>query len=162
MKKVVWTANDDGPLIKVHRSPTDAEEGRYVASSIFENKMQQQLQNGEFAVLYRTNSQSRSIEDALRKRDIPYRIYGGLSFYQRKEIKDVLSYLRLIINPKDEEALKRIINFPTRGIGQSTLDKLTVAANHYGRSIFEVIENLAKINLKINAGTKRKLEDFFP
>lgn len=160
LDKVVWTSNDEGPLIKVHRSPTDAEEGRYVASSIFENKMQNQLQNGEFAVLYRTNSQSRSIEDALRKRDIPYRIYGGLSFYQRKEIKDVLSYLRLIINPKDEEALKRVINFPARGIGQSTMDKLTVAANHYGRSIFEVIENLAKINLKINSGTKRKLEDF--
>ncbi|HCO82862.1 MAG TPA: ATP-dependent DNA helicase, partial [Arenibacter sp.] len=116
LEKVVWTSNDEGPLIKVHRSPTDAEEGRFVAGSIFENKMQSQLPNGNFAVLYRTNSQSRAIEDALRKRDIPYRIYGGLSFYQRKEIKDVLSYLRLVINPKDEEALKRIINFPARGI----------------------------------------------
>ena len=160
LEKVVWTANDEGAAIKIHRSITDAEEGRYVASSIFENKMQNQLTNGHFAVLYRTNSQSRAIEDALRKRDIPYRIYGGLSFYQRKEIKDVLSYLRLVINPKDEEALKRIINFPTRGIGQTTVDKLVVAANHYGRSIFEVIENLDRIDLKINAGTKRKLEDF--
>ncbi|WP_422084189.1 ATP-dependent helicase [Ulvibacterium sp.] len=160
LEKVVWTANDEGATIKVHRSITDAEEGRYVASSIFENKMQEQLSNGNFAVLYRTNSQSRAIEDALRKKDIPYRIYGGLSFYQRKEIKDVLSYLRLVINPKDEEALKRIINFPARGIGQTTLDRLTVAANHYGRSIFEVIEKLDKIDLKINAGTKRKLEDF--
>jgi DNA helicase-2/ATP-dependent DNA helicase PcrA len=160
LEKVVWTANDEGAAIKVHRSVTDAEEGRFVASSIFENKMQNQLPNGHFAVLYRTNSQSRSIEDALRKRDIPYRIYGGLSFYQRKEIKDVLSYLRLVINPKDEEALKRIINFPTRGIGQTTIDKLVVAANHYGRSIFEVMENLDRIDLKINAGTKRKLEDF--
>ena len=160
LEKLVWTANDDGATIKIHRSITDAEEGRYVAGSIFENKMQDQLLNGEFAVLYRTNSQSRAIEDALRKRDIPYRIYGGLSFYQRKEIKDVLSYLRLVINPKDEEALKRIINFPARGIGQTTIDKLVVAANHYGRSIFEVIENLDKIDLKINAGTKRKLEDF--
>jgi DNA helicase-2/ATP-dependent DNA helicase PcrA len=122
--------------------------------------MQHQMLNGSFAVLYRTNSQSRAIEDALRKRDIPYRIYGGLSFYQRKEIKDVLSYLRLVINSKDEEALKRIINFPARGIGQSTIDKLTVAANHYGRSIFEVIENLDKINLKINSGTTNKLVDF--
>ena len=160
LEKVVWTSNDEGTKIKVHRSTTDAEEGRYVAGSIFENKMQNQRANGNFAVLYRTNSQSRAIEDALRKRDIPYRIYGGLSFYQRKEIKDLLSYLRLVINSKDEEALKRVINFPTRGIGQTTIDKLTVAANHYSRSIFEVMENLEKIDLKINAGTKRKLEDF--
>jgi DNA helicase-2/ATP-dependent DNA helicase PcrA len=122
--------------------------------------MQEQLPNSSFAVLYRTNSQSRAIEDALRKRDIAYRIFGGLSFYQRKEIKDVLAYLRLVINPKDEEALKRIINFPARGIGQSTLDKLVVAANHYGRSIFEVMEHLDTIPLQINSGTKRKLEDF--
>src|SRR5699024_11280949 len=99
----------------------------------------QQLRNGEFAVLYRTNAQSRAIEDALRKKDIPYRIYGGLSFYQRKEIKDVLAYLRLVTNPKDEEALKRIINYPARGTGATTMDKLTLAANHYERSIFEVI-----------------------
>ncbi|UOY06721.1 UvrD-helicase domain-containing protein [Muricauda sp. SCSIO 64092] len=160
LEKVVWTANDDGNKIKIHRSDTDAEEGRYVASSIFENKMQQQLGNGAFAVLYRTNSQSRAIEDALRKKDIPYRIYGGLSFYQRKEIKDVLAYLRLVVNPKDEEALKRVINFPSRGIGQTTVDKLTVAANHYDRSIFEVMERLDKLDLKINSGTKNKLGDF--
>ncbi|WP_093025068.1 ATP-dependent helicase [Pustulibacterium marinum] len=160
LDKVVWTANDDGGLIKVHRSHTDAEEGRFVASSIFENEMQHQLNHGQFAVLYRTNSQSRAIEDALRKRDIPYRIYGGLSFYQRKEIKDVLSYLRLILNPKDEEALVRVINYPARGIGQTTIDKLTVVANHYKRSIFEVIENLDRIDLKINGGTRRKLDDF--
>ena len=160
LEKVVWTSNDEGNKIKIHRSTTDAEEGRYVAASIFENRMQNQMQNGEFAVLYRTNSQSRAIEDALRKSDIPYRIYGGLSFYQRKEIKDVLAYLRIVINPKDEEALKRIINFPARGIGQTTVDKLVVAANHYGRSIFEVIENLSKLQLKINGGTTRRLEDF--
>src|SRR6056300_1247719 len=160
LDKVVWTSNDPGELITVHRSPTDAEEGRFVAGSILETKMQEQLPNSSFAVLYRTNSQSRAIEDALRKRDIAYRIFGGLSFYQRKEIKDVLAYLRLVINPKDEEALKRIINFPARGIGQSTLDKLVVAANHYGRSIFEVMEHLDTIPLQINSGTKRKLEDF--
>ena len=160
IEKVVWTANDDGSAIKIHRSPTDAEEGRFVANSIWEHRMQDQMSNGQFAVLYRTNSQSRSIEDALRKRDIPYRIYGGLSFYQRKEIKDVLSYLRMVINPKDEEALKRIINFPARGIGGTTIDKLVVAANHYNRSIFEVMENIDKIDLKINSGTKRKLQDF--
>lgn len=160
LEKSVWTDNDDGPLIKIHRSSTDAEEGRYVAGNIWDRRMNEHLPNGHFAVLYRTNSQSRAIEDALRKRDIPYRIYGGLSFYQRKEIKDVLSYLRLVVNPKDEEALKRVINFPARGIGQTTVDKLTVAANHYNRSIFEVMEHLAKLNLNINAGTKRKLEDF--
>ncbi|RZS93973.1 ATP-dependent helicase [Aquimarina brevivitae] len=160
LDKVVWTANDDGPKIIVNRLLTDGDEGRFVASSIFENQMQHQLPNGDFAVLYRTNAQSRAIEDALRKRDIKYRIYGGLSFYQRKEIKDVLAYLRLVINPRDEEALKRVINYPTRGIGNTTVNKLIVAANHYDRSIFEVIENLDRINLKINTSTKNRLENF--
>ncbi len=160
LDKVVWTANDPGPKIFVNRLITDGDEGRFVASSIFENQMQHQLSNGNFAVLYRTNAQSRAIEDALRKRDIKYRIYGGLSFYQRKEIKDVLAYLRLVINPKDEEALKRVINYPARGIGAATVDKLMVAANHYDRSVFEVIENLDRINLKINSGTKTRLENF--
>lgn len=160
LDKVVWTANEEGAKIKVHRSINDGDEGRYVASSIFENKMQNQLQNSDFAVLYRTNAQSRAIEDALRKRDIPYRIFGGLSFYQRKEIKDVLAYLRLVINPADEEALKRIINFPARGIGQTTIDRLIVAANGYNRSIFEVLQNLDKIEININSGTKTKLQNF--
>ncbi len=160
LDKVVWTANDPGGKIKVNRSVTDGEEGRFVAGSIFEIKMREQLHNGEFAILYRTNAQSRAMEDALRKRDIPYRIYGGLSFYQRKEIKDVLAYLRLIVNPKDEESLKRVINYPARGIGQTTIDKLVVAAKHYGRSMFEVMENISKIDLKINSGTKTKLENF--
>ncbi len=160
LDKVVWTANDFGEKIKVHRSITDAEEGRFVASTIWEQKMQNQMLNGQFAILYRTNAQSRAMEDALRKRDIPYRIYGGLSFYQRKEIKDVLCYLRLIINPKDEEALIRVINYPARGIGDTTVEKLTIAANHYQRSVFEVMENIDKIDLKLNSGTKAKLEDF--
>ncbi|SEP58167.1 ATP-dependent helicase [Flavobacterium urocaniciphilum] len=160
LDKIVWTSNDDGPKIKVHRSITDGEEGRFVASTIFETKMQHQLMNSHFAILYRTNAQSRAMEDALRKRDIPYRIYGGLSFYQRKEIKDVLAYLRLVINPKDEEALVRVINYPARGIGDTTVEKLTVAANHYKRSIFEVMEHIDKIDLKLNSGTKTKLQDF--
>jgi DNA helicase-2/ATP-dependent DNA helicase PcrA len=160
LEKVVWTANDEGSKIKVNRTMTDGDEGRFVASSIFETQMNNQARNGDFAILYRTNAQSRAMEDALRKRDIPYRIYGGLSFYQRKEIKDVLSYMRLILNPKDEEALKRVINYPARGIGNTTMDKIIVAAKHYGRSIFEVIENLEKIDLKINAGTKTKLINF--
>ncbi len=158
--KIVWTANDEGQKIKVHRSMTDGDEGRYVASTIFETKMQNQLRNKDFAVLYRTNAQSRAIEDALRKRDMPYRIFGGLSFYQRKEIKDVLSYLRLVINPADEEALKRIINFPARGIGQTTIDSLIVAANGYDRSIFEVLQNLDKLEININSGTRTKLKNF--
>ncbi len=160
LEKVVWTANDDGPKIIVNRLLTDGDEGRYVASSIFENKMQKQMNNGDFAILYRTNAQSRAMEDALRKREIPYRIYGGLSFYQRKEIKDVLAYLRLLVNPNDEEALKRIINFPARGIGSTTIDKLTIAANQYGKSIFEIIENIDHLDLKINSGTRNKLANF--
>lgn len=160
LDKVVWTANDFGPKIKVHRSLTDGEEGRFVAGTIFEEKMYNHNKNSDFAILYRTNAQSRAMEDALRKRDIPYRIYGGLSFYQRKEIKDVLYYLRLVINPKDEEALVRVINYPARGIGATTLDKLTIAANHYKRSIFEIMEHIDKIDLKITAGTKNKLVDF--
>jgi DNA helicase-2/ATP-dependent DNA helicase PcrA len=160
LDKVVWTANDFGPKIKVHRSITDGEEGRFVAGEIFDQKMRNQMMNGQFAILYRTNAQSRAMEDALRKRDIPYRIYGGLSFYQRKEIKDILCYLRLVINPKDEEALVRVINYPARGIGDTTVEKLTVAANHYKRSIFEVMEHIDKIDLKLNAGTKQKLQDF--
>ena len=162
LDKTVWTENDAGAQIVVHRSPTDGEEGRYVASSIFENQMNNQLRNGDFAILYRTNAQSRAMEDALRKRDIPYRIYGGLSFYQRKEIKDVLGYLRLIINPKDEEALKRVINYPARGIGNTTIDKLVVAAKHYDRSIFEVIEKVDQLgsSMNINKGTQTKLANF--
>ena len=160
LDKIVWTANDEGAKIKVHRSLTDGEEGRFVVSTIWEQKMQHQMLNGQFAILYRTNAQSRSMEDALRKRDIPYRIFGGLSFYQRKEIKDVLCYLRLVINPKDEEALMRIINYPARGIGDTTIEKLTLAANQYKRSVFEVMQNIDKIDLKLNSGTKQKLQDF--
>ncbi|MEL0271972.1 MAG: UvrD-helicase domain-containing protein [Flavobacteriaceae bacterium] len=160
IEKQVWTDNPDGDKIIVHRSATDADEGRYVASTLFEWKLNNQLKNGDFAVLYRTNSQSRAIEDALRKRDIPYRIYGGLSFYQRKEIKDVLAYLRLLINPKDEEALMRVINYPTRGIGQTTLDKLVVAAKETGMSVFELLSLENRSSLKINASTSNRLEDF--
>ncbi len=112
LNKEVWTSNEAGEPVKVMHTISDGEEGRFVAQSIFDNKMNFQLQNDQFAVLYRTNAQSRAIEDALRKKDIKYKIYGGISFYQRKEIKDILSYLRLLMNPNDEEALKRIINYP--------------------------------------------------
>lgn len=160
LDKEIWTQNDAGSMVKVMRTISDAEEGRFVAASIWENKMNHQLTNDKFAVLYRTNAQSRSLEDALRKKGIEYRMYGGLSFYQRKEIKDTLSYLRLLINPNDEEAFKRVINYPARGIGATTLDKLTVAANHYGKSLFEIVQNLHKIDLKINSGTRIKLQNF--
>ena len=160
LDKVVWTANEQGNKIIVNRSLTDGDEGRYVASSIFENKMNHQVKNSDFAVLYRTNAQSRAIEDALRKRNIDYRIYGGLSFYQRKEIKDVLSYLRLIVNPSDEEAIKRIINFPARGIGQTTVDRLIVAANATDQSIFGILKKIHSISINLNAGTKTKLSNF--
>ncbi|WP_179346531.1 ATP-dependent helicase [Winogradskyella ursingii] len=160
LDKVVWTANVEGEQVIVHRTMTDGDEGRYVASTIWETKMNDHLPNSDFAVLYRTNAQSRAIEDALRKRDIPYRIYGGLSFYQRKEIKDVTAYLRLILNPADEEALKRVINYPARGIGQTTVDRLIVAANGMGKTIFEIIQNIDSINININNGTKNKLKNF--
>ena len=161
LEKKVWTDNAVGNPIIVHRSPTDADEGRFVASTIFENKMNEQRHNHEFAVLYRTNSQSRAIEDALRKRDIPYRIYGGLSFYQRKEIKDLLAYLRLVVNPKDEEAFMRVVNFPARGIGQSTLEKVAVSANTKGMSAFEFIEDEAALSIaSIGGSIRNKLIQF--
>ncbi|NQX82056.1 MAG: UvrD-helicase domain-containing protein [Flavobacteriaceae bacterium] len=159
--KEIWTQNEAGSKVKVARTLSDSEEGRYVANSIFENKMNHQLDNDSFAILYRTNAQSRSMEDSLRKKNIPYKVYGGLSFYQRKEIKDLVAYLRLIINPKDEEALKRVINYPARGIGLATMDKINMAANHYKRSMFEVIANLSKIDLKLTSGTRNKLDKFY-
>ena len=160
LDKEIWTANQEGPKVKVMRTLSDGEEGRWVANSIFENKMNHQLTNDKFCILYRTNAQSRAMEDALRKKRIAYKIYGGTSFYQRKEIKDVLSYLRILINPNDEEALKRIINYPARGIGQTTVDKLVLAANHYNRPIIDIINNIDNVDLKINNGTKNKLRDF--
>ena len=158
--KVVWTSNKEGSPIQLNRLTTDAEEGRHVASSIFEFKMQEQRKNSDFAILYRTNAQSRAMEDALRKRDIPYRIYGGLSFYQRKEIKDILAYLRLIVNPKDEESLKRVINYPGRGIGQTTLDKLVVGAKQHGLSLFDTVIQAKELGIPLNSGTLLKLTNF--
>lgn len=160
LDKEIWTANNEGEKVKVMRTLSDGEEGRWVANSIFENKMNHQLTNDKFCILYRTNAQSRAMEDALRKKRIAYKIYGGTSFYQRKEIKDILSYLRILINPNDEEALKRIINYPARGIGQTTVDKLILAANHYKRPMIDIVNNIDKVDLKINTGTKNKLRDF--
>jgi DNA helicase-2/ATP-dependent DNA helicase PcrA len=158
--KNVWTSNGEGEKVKVLRSDSDIDEGYKVAKSIFSIKMNKQQPHAAFAILYRTNAQSRSFEEGLRKLNIPYRIYGGVSFYQRKEIKDVLAYFRLAINPNDNGAMQRVINYPARGIGQSTLDKINDLANTNDASIFTVIDNLHDFNPDINAGTAGKLKDF--
>ncbi|MEM7383193.1 MAG: UvrD-helicase domain-containing protein, partial [Bacteroidota bacterium] len=141
LKKTAWTANELGEPLGLIRATVDAEEGRLVAASIFETKVHKQLSNADFAVLYRTNSQSRIIEEALRKINLPYRIVGGMSFYQRKEVKDLLAYLRFLVNHNDEEALRRIINLPKRGIGPSSIDKMLIAAADHGVPLWEVVHN---------------------
>ena len=158
--KEVWTENEKGEKIILCKCGSDNDEGRLVANTIFEIKMQDQAYPKDFAILYRTNAQSRALEEALRKQNIPYKIYGGLSFYQRKEIKDILSYCRLTINPNDEEALKRVINYPGRGIGNTTMQKLLVTANENNISIWEVMNNLNNYKHNINNGTSKKLVEF--
>ena len=158
--KEVWTENEEGEKIIICKCGSDNDEGRLVANTIFEIKMQEYAQPKDFAILYRTNAQSRALEESLRKQNIPYKIYGGLSFYQRKEIKDILAYCRLTVNPNDEEALKRVINYPGRGIGNTTLQKLVVYANNKNTSIWNIINNLKNFDHNINKGTAQKLEQF--
>lgn len=158
--KKIWTDNDEGNQLRLFRASTDTEEGNMVANAIFETKMNNQLPNSDFAILYRTNAQSRSMEEALRKLNIPYRIYGGLSFYNRKEIKDLLAYFRVVVNPADEEALKRIINYPTRGIGATTMDRIAIAADKLGKSMWEMMESLGEYDLRINQGIQTKIFNF--
>ena len=160
LDKTIWTSNEDGDKILVNKSQTDSDEGRFIASSIFQEKNNEYLDNSSFAVLYRTNAQSRSIEDALRKINIEYQVFGGLSFYQRKEIKDVLAYLRLTQNQNDEESFRRIINFPPRGIGQTTVDKLTLISEKENLSLFDSISKIRNYDIKINSSTIDKLENF--
>lgn len=160
IKKEVWTDNPNGESIEVFESLTDNEEGRKVANSIFDIKNELHLKNKDFAILYRTNAQSRSFEEALRKLNINYRIYGGLSFYQRKEIKDLLAYFRLTANPNDEESLKRVINYPKRGIGGTSIDKLIITANNHNISAWEVATTLNQPDLNINSGTQKKISEF--
>lgn len=159
-KKNSFTDNEEGELIKIIKANTDNEEGQKVAAAIYETHYTQQAKFKEFSILYRTNSQSRSFEEALRRLNIPYKIYGGTSFYQRKEIKDALAYFRLSINNHDDESLKRIINYPTRGIGQTTIDKIMIAAMEHDISMWQVIENLKDFNLGINSGTTLKISEF--
>ena len=158
--KVVWTANGEGQKIKIRRCLTDGEEARYISRTIKKFVNEENKKNSDFVVLYRTNAQSRSIEDAFRKSSIPYRIYGGLSFYQRKEIKDILAYLRVIVNPNDEESFKRIINYPTRGIGLTTIDKIIVGARENSISFFEALERSKELKFSIPSKTLYKIENF--
>ncbi len=160
IRKEIWTENIEGEKIHLSKCDTDKAEGLLVAQQIFEIKMNEHAKNSDFAVLYRTNNQSRSIEDALRQLNIPYRIYGGQSFYQRKEIKDVLAYFRLAVNPNDQEALLRIINYPARGIGQTTIERLRILADQHRVSLWDVVSKPDLQGTEINAGTRAKLEAF--
>lgn len=158
--KKVFSENEEGEKIKVMRALSDKEEGFQVTNEIFRMANYEQQEYNDFAILYRTNAQSRILEEALRKRNIPYKIYGGQSFYQRKEIKDLLAYFRLSVNQNDEEALKRIINYPRRGIGDTTIDKIREIATQYHVSMWTVLSNLDKIKGTINASTLNKLNNF--
>jgi DNA helicase-2/ATP-dependent DNA helicase PcrA len=156
--KALWTENKEGEKIRLVRTMTDNDEGKYVADSIQEQKLRNHYANKDFAILYRTNAQSRAFEEALRRMAIPYIIFGGMSFYQRKEIKDFVAYLRVIVNPRDEEALKRIINYPVRGIGKTTIDKAVLYANTHNISMWEVLERAKEFGFK--AGTLEAIENF--
>ena len=156
--KNLWTENEEGEKIKLVRTMTDNEEGKFVADAIQENKLRNHFYNNDFAILYRTNAQSRSFEESLRRTGIPYKIYGGLSFYQRKEIKDYIAYLRIIANTKDEEGLKRIINYPARGIGKTTVEKCLVIAGEQNITFYEVLDKAKAFGFK--AGTLTAIEEF--
>lgn len=162
-KKNVFSENEVGEKIKVYRSLSDADEANFVSANIFELHNTQQRKFSDFAILYRTNSQTRAFEDALRKKNIPYRVYGGLSFYQRKEVKDLLAYLRILVNENDSEALSRIINYPARGIGETTQNKLIVFADSRNVPITQVLDNLGFYapQLGLNNGIITKLGDFW-
>lgn len=163
LDKKVWTENEVGEKLQIYRGITDTDEANFVAGKIFDLRMNQQFHLKDFAVLYRTNAQSRSLEEALRKKNIPYRVFGGLSFYQRKEIKDLIAYLRILINKNDEEALLRIINYPMRGIGETTVNKLLVAADERKVTVSELLDQIIFVgkSLGFNVSTIEKLNDFW-
>ncbi|WP_341842448.1 ATP-dependent helicase [Chitinophaga caseinilytica] len=158
IEKNLWTDNVEGDKIKLVRTNTDNEEGKMVADSIAELKLRNHFANRDFCILYRTNAQSRSFEESLRRQAIPYRIFGGLSFYQRKEIKDFIAYLRIIANSRDEEALKRIINYPVRGIGKTTIEKVSIFANDQNITFWEVLERANEFGFK--GGTLEAIANF--
>jgi DNA helicase II / ATP-dependent DNA helicase PcrA len=151
LPKEIWTENGEGEKIKVVKTLSDNDECKWVADAVFENKMRHRQHNSDFAILYRTNAQSRSFEEGLRRAGIPYKVYGGMSFYQRKEIKDLLAYLKLIVNHNDEEALRRIINYPARGIGKTTLEKATLIASENGVSLWNVLERINQFDFTARA-----------
>jgi DNA helicase-2/ATP-dependent DNA helicase PcrA len=156
--KELWTDNTPGEKVILVCTASDNDEGRFVADAIAEQKLRNHYRESDFAILYRTNAQSRSFEENLRRKNIPYRIYGGLSFYQRKEIKDLIAYLRLVVNPQDEEALRRIINYPTRGIGKTTLERAAVLAAEHRITMWQVLEQAALFGFR--AGTLHAIEGF--
>ena len=157
IKKNVYSMNEPGEKIQVMQAITDSEEGFNVSSDIFDKKLSQQLNWSDFAILYRTNAQSRIFEETLRRKNIPYKIYGGLSFYERKEIKDVLAYFRMVINPEDEEALKRSVNYPKRGIGDTTIQKIFELAEAFNVTPWSILQEAGKYPEHFNSGTSKKL-----
>jgi len=160
IQKKIWSDNEVGDKVKIAKAATDGEEGYIIANTIIDNNQDNNYKYSDFAILYRTNAQSRVFEEALRKRSIPYKIYGGLSFYRRKEIKDLLGYLRLTINNNDDEAFKRIINYPARGIGKTTVDKITNTANENNTSLWNIILNIENNTIGLNSGVVEKLSKF--
>ena len=157
-KKEIWTDKEDGKPIQIFKTVSDNEEGKRVADLIFDMKMQEHFRSDEFAILYRTNAQSRAMEEALRRRNIPYKIYGGLSFYQRKEIKDLIAYMRLMVNPREEESLRRIVNYPKRGIGATTLAKITVLADQENKTMWEILCDIKSYGFSARVSTA--IDDF--
>ena len=160
IKKNTFTTNEQGEKIRIFRASTDREEGKAVIQDIKEKMFQQNLMNKDFAILYRTNMQSRAFEECLRKSNIPYRIHGGISFYHRKEVKDILSYIRLASNPTDEEALKRVINYPKRGIGKSSIDAIQFSANEHSVTQWDVINHPERYRLKLAPGSRVQIAQF--
>lgn len=160
IQKAVFSEEELGEKIRVLRLRDDREEGFVVANAISDLRFGEQLDYRNFAILYRTNAQSRIFEESLRKLNIPYKVYGSVSFYQRKEIKDLLAYFRLVVNPNDDESLKRVINYPLRGIGKTTVDKLIAYAEKLDTSIWKVLTHLDQTNLGLNQGTRNKLNGF--
>jgi DNA helicase-2/ATP-dependent DNA helicase PcrA len=158
IEKNLWTDNTEGDTIKLVRTMTDNEEGKFVADTIAEQKLRNHYDNRDFVILYRTNAQSRSFEESLRRKAIPYRIFGGLSFYQRKEIKDFVAYLRVTMNTRDEESLKRIVNYPVRGIGKTTIEKTIVLSNEHNITMWQVLERAREFGFK--GGTVEAIEAF--
>ena len=153
--KTIWSEKGDGQRIKLIKAVSDNEEGKRVADTILEQKNRYHLSNSDIAILYRTNAQSRIFEEFLRRYNIPYRVFGGLSFYQRKEVKDLIAYFRLAVNPSDEEALRRVINYPRRGIGNTTVDKLSSEAGDSGKTMWELLPHL-----QVNSRARNALDNF--